>query len=200
MPEVTMNFYVKHQDRAMHRAIGKLLRALPDDEEVMFGAAERLAPGRGVALTQSLLESLDDLLYEATGLDDVEARHGYLFSSLTSGEEVVETAQLLVGYFHSLNDGIESLAYVYGDEDPWECWVKIHHGAPFVLECAPYSGDDAFIVGTVYRWWHEGLPSVIREGMLSESTATSLPLLPDAEYQAWLNGLDIRCVESQSSG
>lgn len=151
-------------------------------------------------MTQSLLESLDDLLYEATGLDDVEARHGYLFSSLTSGEEVVETAQLLVGYFHSLNDGIESLAYVYGDEDPWECWVKIHHGAPFVLECAPYSGDDAFIVGTVYRWWHEGLPSVIREGMLSESTATSLPLLPDAEYQAWLNGLDIRCVESQSSG
>lgn len=200
MSEVTMNLYVKHQDRAMHRAIGKLLRALPDDEEAMFGAAERLAPGRGVALTQSLLESLDDLLYGAIGFDDVEGRHGYLFATLASGAEVVEAAQLLVGYFHSLNDGIESLAYVYGDEDPWECWVKIHHGAPFVLECAPYSGDDAFIVGTVYRWWHEGVPSEIREGMLSESAAKSLPLLSDAEYQAWLDRLDIRCVESQSSG
>jgi len=183
--EVTMNLYAKHPDSAMHRAIGKLLRALPDDEEKMFSAAQRISPGRGEALTQSLIESLDGLLYDSAGFDDVEARHGYLFATLMSGPEVVELAELLVEYFHSLDDGIEVLAYVYGDEDPWECWVKIHLGTPLVIECSPYSGDDEYIVSTVYRWWHEGVTPAIQEGMLSE--AENIPLLPDAEYQAWLN-------------
>lgn len=185
MPEMYLNLYARHVDKSLQRALGRILRGFGDDEEKLFRAAEKINPEQGSTLTRALLRQLDFGFGDMLLFEEVVARGGYLCAEMTSGAQPQSAGRLLVNYLHALSPDIRALAYGRSDEDPWECWAKIHNGKVVELECTPFSGNDELIKGMIYRWWHEEMPDVIREGLLNDADRVFDPI-PEAQYQAWL--------------
>ena len=93
---------------------------------------------------------------------------------------------------YHLCPGIQAQAWGMGDDDPWEFWLKHEDGHLVRHDAEPFDGYDARIRSTIYRWWHDGLPDVIREGMLNDSDEEDedqeVGPVTEEQYQQWLKG------------
>lgn len=75
-----------------------------------------------------------------------------------------------------------------------ELWIKRENGESVQLQDSPGTGSDSAIVGTIYRWWHEGLPPKLKEGLIDEDDLEqvegNVKHVTDAQYKKWLSRLE----------
>jgi len=110
--EITMLIYVRHPERAMQRAIGKILRGLGNGEEQIFRAAARINPALSETFTGRMLSDIggfpDD---EMMIFEGVESVSGYMCGFAVAGIELIDLAPIIVNYFYDLDNKIRVQAH-----------------------------------------------------------------------------------------
>ena len=196
MAEISVNVYFRHQDPEVHRKLILLFEGDPDagDEsrQAFIALAAEINPEKGDGSASAFLRDLDDKIREMFGFEDVVELAGFCCAGGTRGGAGDRFAARCVKFLYHLCPGIQALAWGMGDDDPWEFWLKHEDGHLVRHDAEPFDGYDARIRSTIYRWWHDGLPDEIREGMLNDSDYEdeddeSEPVTEE-QYQEWLSG------------
>ncbi len=197
MAEIYVSVYFQHQDPETH---GKLVQLFetgdPNGDDASRQAFVDLATDinaeKGEGIARAFLHDLDGKIHEMFGFEEVTDIAGYCCAGGTHGGGGDRFAARCVKLLYHLCPGIQALAWGMGDDDPWEFWLKHEDGHLVRHDAEPFDGYDARIRSTIYRWWHEGLPDEIREGMLNDSDFEdddddSEPVTEE-QYQKWLSG------------
>lgn len=199
MAEMSVNVYFKHNDPDTHRQLVQLFEhADPDGDDECAKAfvdlATKLNPDRGKGIVEAFLHDLRDRIREMFGFEDVADVSGFCVAGGIRGGSGDKFAGRCVKFLYHLCPDVQALAWGMGDDDPWEFWFKHVDGRLVRHDDEPFNGYDNRIRGTIYRWWHEGLPDAIREGMLNdedfdaEDDDEEDPAVSDAEYEQWIAG------------
>ena len=197
MAEIYVNVYFQHQDWETHKKLVQLFELGDpnnDDEarEAFIGIATEVNPEKGEGIAKAFLTDIDSKIHEMFGFEDVENIAGYCCAGGTHGGGGDRFAARCVKLLYHLSPGIDARAWGMGDDDPWEFWFKHEDGHLVRHDAEPFDGYDARIRSTIYRWWHEGLPAEIKEGMLNDDDGCddeddSEPVTEE-QYQEWLSG------------
>lgn len=200
MAEMYINVYFKHDDPDVHSKLVQLFDqgdASADDSsrQAFVDIASEINPELGEGIATAFLNDLRDKILEMFGFEEVSEISGFCCAGATCGGGGDRYAARCVKLLYHLCPGIQALAWGMGDDDPWEFWFKHVDGHLVRHDVEPFDGSDNRIKGTVYRWWHEGLPAAIQEGMLNDEDfddddddAEDDPPVSDADYVAWLAG------------
>jgi hypothetical protein len=199
MAEMYINVYFRHDDPEMHAKLVRLFEqgnASGDDasRRAFIDIASEINPEQGEGIATAFLNDLRDKILEMFGFEDISDISGFCCASTTCGGGGDRYAARCVKLLYHLCPGIQAQAWGMGDDDPWEFWFKHVDGHLVRHDDEPFDGNDNRIKGTIYRWWHEGLPAAIKEGMLNdadfdedEDDDNGAPV-SDADYVAWLAG------------
>ncbi len=196
MSEIYVNVYFRHQDPSTHASLVRLIEtgAGQDDasRQGFVDLAAEINADKGEGIAKAFLRDLDDRIHEHFGFDDVDDVAGFCRASATCGGGGDRYAARCVKLLYHLCPGIQAQAWGMGDDDPWEFWLKHEDGHLVRHDAEPFDGYDARIRSTIYRWWHDGLPDVIREGMLNDSDEEDedqeVGPVTEEQYQQWLKG------------
>lgn len=200
MAEMYVNVYFKHDDSDMHAKLVRLFEqedANGDDasRQAFVELASEINPESGEGTAKAFLNDLRDKTREMFDFQDTSDFSGFYCAGATCGGSGDRYAGRCVKLLYRLCPGIQALAWGMGDDDPWEFWFKHVDGRLVRHDDEPLDGNDNRIKGTIYRWWHEGLPAAIKEGMLNDEDsededddADDDPPVSDADYVAWLAG------------
>ncbi len=179
--------YLKHQDQLVLTLVETLILALNDhlvfDEEtglneVHVTALSRLATAihreKGEALTAEFIESIGSHMGFDFRLGSVsKVKNGFLLFEWSSESENFWMPIDLLVYLLRLVPKLQAHAWsCIGDNSDCnssELWLKAHKGRLYQFAVAPLNGNDDSIYGTVYRFWHDGLPGSIKHGLLNAS-------------------------------
>lgn len=197
MSEISVVVYFKHDDKTRQKqllGLCNLHESLEGDtfSESFIALCEEIS-GResaGGEIGRSYLQSLQNDIREEFYPESVETIAGYGAVSFLCGGGGDRFAGRTVRFIDSLCPGIHVLAWGMGDDDPWEFWFKREGGNTIRHDDEPFDGNDKRIYGTIYRWWHEGLPEKIKEGMLNDDDPANLDGdadVSDEEYADWLS-------------
>lgn len=198
MAEIYVNVYFQHHDPLVHQKLVQLFEIGDpnhgDEARAAFiDLAAEINPAKGDGIAKAFLRDLDGKIREAFGFEEITDIAGFCCAGGTQGGGGDRFAARCVRFLYHLCPGIQALAWGMGDDDPWEFWMKHEDGHLVRHDAEPFDGYDARIRSTIYRWWHEGLPAEIREGMLNdedpeeEEDDEGSPVTEE-EYQAWLSG------------
>jgi len=197
MAEIYVNVYFRHEEPEKHSKLVQLFEiedANGDDasHQAFVDLAAEINPEKGEGIAKAFLRDLDGNIHEMFGFEEVTDLAGYCCAGGTHGGGGDRFAVRCVKLLYHLCPGIRALAWGMGDDDPWEFWLKHEDGHLVRHDAEPFDGNDESIRGTIYRWWHEGLPDEIREGMLNDSDYEdedddSEPVTEE-QYQRWLSG------------
>lgn len=200
MAEMCVNVYFKHSDPDVHSKLVRLFEqedASVDDagRQAFVGIASEINAELGEGIATAFLNDLRDKTLEMFGFEDISELSGFCRAGATCGSAGDRYAGRCVKLLYHLCPDIQALAWGMGDDDPWEFWFKHVDGHLVRHDDEPFDGNDNRIKGTIYRWWHEGLPAAIKEGMLNdedfdedEEDDHDDPPVSDADYVAWMAG------------
>ena len=197
MAEIYVNVYFQHQDPATHSKLVRLFETEDpnrDDasRQAFIDLATDINPDKGENIARAFVRDLDSKIHEMFGFEEVTDVAGYCCAGGTHGGAGDRFAARCVKLLYHLCPGIQALAWGMGDDDPWEFWFKHEDGHLIRHDAEPFDGYDARIRSTIYRWWHEGLPDEIREGMLNdadfEDEDDESEPVTEEQYQKWLSG------------
>lgn len=198
MAEIYVNVYFKHDDPDIHSKLVKLFEQEDADcdeasSQAFVDIASEINPELGEGIAKAFLHDLRDKTREMFGFEDISRLSGFCCAGGTRGGNGDKFASRCVKLLYHLCPGIQALAWGMGDDDPWEFWFKHVDDRLVRHDDEPFDGYDNRIKGTIYRWWHEGLPATIKEGMLNDEDydgedddCDDDPPVSDAGYVAWL--------------
>lgn len=202
MAELHSNFYFKHPDSATHQQLVAMFRELdlrskkktrPATEKSFVRKAILVCPDRGETLALNLLEKIHTEFGESLQAESIERCAGYCVSHWVNGSSGAEIQQALIEFISALCPTIRAQSWGCGDDEPWEYWLKNEDGCVFRFDDAPFDDNDDKLKGTVYRWWHEGLPASIKAGFLNDSDYAdrhkNSTNVTDTQYVGWLENL-----------
>lgn len=166
--ELHSRVYYKHPDA---KVMGQLERLFKDHD----GSSERFLE---VALTinlestelaQDLLDQVDSIQYDL-GPETLNYIAGYAVLDFTHGSEGDEVIENILVFLKALIPEISVQAWGCGDDDPWEFWFKFDGDELIREDDEPFNDpdEDEEIKASIYAWWHQDLPSEIKEGFLNE--------------------------------
>ncbi len=194
MAEIYVNVYFRHENPETHAELVRLFemgeRGFDDDALVRLAGA--INPDKGEGIAKAFLHDLRDRTREMFDFEEVADIAGYCCAGGTYGGSGDRFAGRCVRFLYNLCPGIDARAWGMGDDDPWEFWFKHENGHLVRHDAEPFDGHDNRIKGTIYRWWHDGLPAAIKEGMLNDGDdidedADDDSHVSDAEYENWLS-------------
>ena len=169
MAELHSNVYYKHNDPEVMQKLNSLFYECNGDEEKIIEIAQSLNVGEGKKLAQILIELVDEPKYDlnAESLENVD---GYSIAHFVHGSMGDEIVEAIVQFVNLLVPNTHAQAWGCGDDDPWEYWIKYEDGNLVRKDDEPLMDDveDEDIKNTIYKWWHESMPSSVREGFLNE--------------------------------
>jgi NAD-dependent DNA ligase len=169
MAELHSNIYYKHEEPEIMSLLDSLFFESRGDTVKISKLCEALNPEIGVALSEVLLDFVDDPEHDldAESLDKTEGYSVCHFVHGSAGDEIVGK---IIETLYSLCPEIHAQAWGCGDDDPWEFWFKYENGSVKREDDEPEMDEeeDEEIKNTVYKWWHESMPDSIREGFLNE--------------------------------
>ena len=160
-------------------------------------------PENGESLANNLLSYFGDNVIEEFTSESLTQRYGYCISHWVSGGDGDEIQERLIRYLYALCPKIHAQSWGCGDDGPWEYWVKYEGEQLIRHDDEPFQGKDKVIQGTIYRWWHQDMPSDIQEGMLNWDNHDEYVCVDegdevsDDEYEEWLVNSFKRAVESE---
>jgi hypothetical protein len=139
------------------------------DTDKIESLCKELNSEKGVELSKELVEYVDEPKYDldAESLSKIEGYSVCHFVHGSSGDEFVGK---IIEFLYCLCPDIHAQAWGCGDDDPWEFWFKYENGSVERQDDEPEmdEDEDEDIKNTVYKWWHETMPSSIKEGFLNE--------------------------------
>jgi NAD-dependent DNA ligase len=169
MAELHSNIYYKHIDPDVMEKLNSIFYECNGNEEKIIEISLSLNARNGKELAQNLIESVDEPKYDldAESLEKVEGYSIAHFVHGSIGDEVVES---IVHFLNLLVPNTHVQAWGCGDDDPWEYWIKYDNDKLIRKDDEPLNDDDEDeeIKNTIYEWWHESMPSSVKEGFLNE--------------------------------
>ena len=191
MAEIQSTIYFKHPSSRKQGQLIKLFNAIGADIDEASELADKLNPDCGSDTLATFLDKLEHDYDEHLCPESVTKQHGYGVVYLVNGGSGDYITGLTVKLVHDLCPEVHVQGWGAGDDDPWEFWFKIFDGRVVRYDDQPWEDDDedARILATVYRWWHEDMPAKIKEGFLSESSDVEPAELSEDEYDDWVDAL-----------
>ena len=191
MAEIQSTIYFKHPSSRKQGQLIKLFNAIGADIDEASELADKLNPDSGSDTLATFLDKLEHDYDEHLCPESVTKQHGYGVVYLVNGGSGDYITGLTVKLVHDLCPEVHVQGWGAGDDDPWEFWFKIFDGRVVRYDDQPWEDDDedARILATVYRWWHEDMPAKIKEGFLSESSDVEPAELSEDEYDDWVDAL-----------
>ena len=194
MAEVTTSIFFKSKDSKQQKKLVSLFKtglSYPDDfEDIFCKAAIQISGDDASDVAQNYLEDIDNNANEAFSLEDLSTEAGFCRADFLCGHGAEKLALSTLKFLDEIAPGMTLRAWGTGDDDPWEFWVKRENGASVKLDDSPGCGHDTQIVGTIYRWWHEGLPPKLKEGLIGdedlEAEEEGGSPVSDKDYEKWL--------------
>ena len=179
MAELHTNLYFKHSNPETQEKLKSVFgtindRPKPVYEDIETGLPEKateISPDKGKELANELLSTVtnsygsptDDLFAESRW--DKAGYHALHFVHGSSGTDIIE---LIVDFIGELAPGVDVRACLCGDDDPWEIFYRYENGSVKQEYFEPDEIEDPDELPEVYLWWHDGLPSEIKDGFLNE--------------------------------
>ena len=197
MAEIQSTIYFKHPSSRKQGQLVKLFKEIGQDIDDAYELAEKLNPDTGYDTLATFLDKLEQDYDEYFCPESVTKQNGYSVVYLVNGGSGDYITGLTVKLVHDLCPDVHVQGWGAGDDDPWEFWFKIFDGRVVRYDDQPWEDDDedARLLATVYRWWHEDMPAKIKEGFLSESSEVEPADLSDDEYDDWVDALHDRAYE-----
>lgn len=198
MAEISTSIYFKAAGTQQQKELVAMFKTgLGDraDLETRFREAAAILGGDDASeAARRYLDDVENNIHEHFSIEGVSAIHGFCRADFICGHGAQKFALSTLRLLDELSPDITLRAWGTGDEDPWEFWVKRENGQSTCLEDSPETGRDRRIFGTVYRWWHEGMPVELREGLINEADLEDNaddedPEVTDLDYERWLKRL-----------
>ena len=219
MAELHSNIYFKHSNSRIHKNVASLFKSLYAEDDKANTIAAEINPDHGEELLRSFLDSIDSEYGDSIYPEAVDKLKQYYRVHLVNGGSGDYIAGRTVKFLYELCPDIHSQAWGCGDDDPWEYWFRYVDGKLIRCDDEPLMDeeDDARIESTIYRWWHEAMPSYIAEGFLnnqndededgdedsqeglSEQSSSEISSSDEKSYQAWLAKLYANVANVDSS-
>lgn len=196
MSEIQVNVYFRHRDADVHGKLVTLFERGASENDASRDAfvdlATEINPEKGEGIAKAFLRDVNEKIHEHFGFEDVSDIAGFCCANTLCGGAGDRFAARSVKLLYHLCPGIQALAWGMGDDDPWEFWLKHEDGHLVRHDAEPFDGYDNRIRSTIYRWWHDGLPGEIREGILNDvdmdDDDDDGEPVTEAQYQEWLRG------------
>ena len=211
MSEIHSNLYIKNPNKSIHSRLKELLAIsdLNSNQRVVdvkerknkfIEIATSINPENGKILALELFDLFEEEYYFDFGSETISDNSGYCVSHWVNGSEGFDIQEGLMYFFSSLDSETHAQSWSCGDDDPFECWLKIESGVLKQTCDEPYSERDEYIYGTAYHWWHSDMPSTIKEGHLNDEnyleiceeifskvflSKTVSTKIPDDQYDKW---------------
>ncbi|MBU2714219.1 hypothetical protein [Zooshikella harenae] len=180
MAELHTNLYIKHHDQELNAKLTKVFKTINDKPEPNFKKTKEnllndalaVSPDNAKELVKSLLKSVKKVYGSPSGYLVAESRqqigdyHSYHFVHGRSGIDIIRK---IIWFLGKLAPGIDVRACLVGDDDPWEIFYRFENGEVVNEYYEPdYDEAKEDTLPEVYQWWHEGLPSRIKDGFINE--------------------------------
>ncbi|GHA20827.1 hypothetical protein GCM10008090_33460 [Arenicella chitinivorans] len=197
MAEIQSTIYFKHPSSRKQGQLLKLFKLIDAELEDAYALANKLNPDGG----RDILASFVDKLAQDHGADlcpeSITKHSGYGVVYFINGGSGDYITGLTVKLVNDLCPEVHVQGWGAGDDDPWEFWFKIFDGRVVRYDDQPWEDDDedARLLATVYRWWHEDMPTKIRVGFLNESREVEPAELSDDDYDDWVDALHDRAYD-----
>lgn len=167
MSEIHSNVYLSHPRVVVAKKASSLFEATTPNEFVKL--AMTLNAITGEALAGSFLTDLPNLdCTRAESIKKLSKIYVCHFVHSSDGDNIIGR---IVSFLHDLVPDIVVQAWGCGDDDPWEFWFKYVNGVLIRQDDTPLEDEEAndHIQETIYKWWHQGLPRTVKEGLLNEA-------------------------------
>jgi len=167
--EIDAWLYLAHPDDTVLDRITDLFEGGELGEEEFGEFAASFDPKRGQDLARALFAQFYVKSFFGEGRFADEPG-GFRSVGILQGTGGEDSMTHLVGFLNDLIPGLHVQAWGYGDEDPWEFFIKIEDGKPVRREFEPGEDDerDLEAIETIYEWWHRDMPEGIEVGILNE--------------------------------
>jgi hypothetical protein len=167
--EIDVWLYLAHPDDSVLEQLTEFFDNEELEEEEFAEFAASVDTERGHKLTNELFaqSSVESYCRQDEFEEEPGGIRSFSFLQGTGGEHQMTH---LVGFLHDLIPGLTVQAWGFGDEDPWEFFIKIEDGEVVRREFEPGEDDDRDqrARDTIYEWWHEDMPEGIEVGLLNE--------------------------------
>jgi len=180
MSELHTNLYIKHAEPEVNEKLGSIFKTINDKpkpdyskiEELIKSEAITINPEKGDELASRLLEEVksdygtptEDLVAESRG--QIEGYYRLHFVHGGSGTDYMKS---IIEFLGNLSPDVDVRACLVGDDDPWEIFYKFEQGEVIEHYYEPdYDEAQEGELPELYTWWHEGLPSTIKDGFINE--------------------------------
>ena len=164
------NIYYKDDNPEIMLKLDSFFYDCDGDKEKLIKAAISLNSEHGKELLKDLLDSVEAPEYDLSAESIEKKIDGYSIVSFTHGSMGYEIVESIIEFINNLVPQITIQACGWGDEDPFEYWLKYENGQLITKADSPFESEDedTEIKNTIYKWWHSGLPASISEGLLNE--------------------------------
>jgi len=203
MAELHSNFYFKHPDGETHKLLVEIftfadLNAGKKREpnivrEKIISNAALINAKNGATLAADFYDHIIEVYFDDFGSENIWEDSGYSVSHWVGGSGGDEMQNDLMHFIYNLCPDIHAQSWGCGDDDPWEYWFKYENGQVLRWDDEPFEGEDDYLLGTVYRWWHSGIPNKIKEGFLNDEDyvedydidKSKWNIITDDTYEEW---------------
>lgn len=180
MFEMHANFYFKHPEKNIHELLTEMLSIFDLNSELkindvveckskFLSIAETINSEKGEVLANDLLKTFDEEYGNEFGSESITSKDGYSVSHWVIGMSGFEVQVKLITFFYELCPLVHAQSSIYCIADEYvEAWLKYHNGNVVSASNQPYSIDDNYISGTIYRWWHSEMPHSFKEGRIND--------------------------------
>ncbi len=170
-----MEHYVQliifHSDKSKQNQLRNLIEQI--QSELDFNKLGGLLTPFGQPVNVDELRALADIgdhhYFQPESIDKVDSYDTYSFVHGSSSVEFIEAFLVLI---EKLIPNVDARAYIRGDEDPWEQFIRIKSGELLSEEHVPFEDEDLdteVVTSGCYAWFHESLPDHLHFGHLEKS-------------------------------
>lgn len=166
--ELHSRVYYKHPDSTIMGQLEVLFTTHHGDEEKFIQTALLINP-QADEITQELVDLIDSIEHDLTP-ETLHYVNGFAVLDFTHGSNGDENIENILLFLKGLLPNIHAQAWGCGDDDPWEFWFKFDGDELIREDDEPLNDpdEDEEIKASIYAWWHQDLPSEIKEGFLNE--------------------------------
>jgi hypothetical protein len=160
------NLYITHENEELLVKLVDALNGAAVDKETACSIVKKFDLSR-LSLADELFKHKYVTRFDfAPGADE---EHGYYILQLRHGEGGESGTVHFVEFLYALIPGIQALAWGYGEDEPWEYFIKYEKGRAIKQEHIPWEDRkmDQNAIEYIYHWWHEDLPDEIEAGLLN---------------------------------
>lgn len=174
------NFYFKHPEKDIHELLTEMLSIFDLNSELkindvveckskFLSIAKTVNSEKGEVLANDLLKTFDEEYGNEFGSETITSKDGYSVSHWVIGMSGFEAQVRLITFFYDLCPLVHAQSSINCIADEYvEAWLKYDNGNVVSASNQPYSIDDNYIRGTIYRWWHSKMPHSIKEGRIND--------------------------------